>query len=201
MPEPPDLIPAELAGLRLPPSAASTPPPLLPRRADTGSGTGTGPPASPPKNPTRRDFLLAGLVAIVLLGGLLLVTTRPWSRPEAAEPPASDSSCRSGVVQAVLTPSSTVEGNVHIRLSTRLTVPVTITELFLRSPSISGDYDGVVNPPAGTVISAGHPYDWDVFLQTPVTGTIIGIHKGPYGINAIHATWTAADGSFCDRVG
>jgi hypothetical protein len=109
-------------------------------------------------------------------------------------------SCRAGVVQAVLTPSSTVEGNVHIRLSTHLNVPVTITELFMRSPSVGGDYDGVVNPPQPTVITADHPFDWDVFLQTPVTGTIIGIHKEPWGVNAIHASWIADDGTHCDRV-
>jgi hypothetical protein len=137
------------------------------------------------------------MVAVVLLGGLLLVTTRPWENLSEAE---ATTSCHSGAVQAVLTPSETTSGNVHIRLSTRLTVPVTITELFMRSPSLGSDYNGVVNPPDPTVITAGHPFDWDVFLDTPVTGTIIGIHKEPWGVNAIHARWTAADGTHCDRV-
>ena len=152
------------------------------------------------KNPTRRDFVLAALVAVVLMGGLLAVTTQPWHSWTPSEDATTDSSCRADVVQAVLTPSSSVQGNVHIRLSTRLDVPVTITELFMRSPSLGGDYRGVVNPPQPTVISAGHPFDWDVFLQTPVTGTIIGIHKEAWGVNAIHASWQGSDGTHCDRV-
>jgi hypothetical protein len=153
--------------------------------------------APPPRNPTRRDFVLAALVAVVLLGGLLLVTTHPWS-PSATD--NASPSCPAGAVQAVLTASTSVEGNVHIRLSTRLDVPVTVTELFMRSPSLGSEYHSVVDPPVPTVITADHPFDWDVFLETPVTGTIIGIHKEPWGVNAIHATWTADDGTHCDRV-
>ena len=163
------------------------------------------PEPEPPKNPTRKDFLLAGILTAFLLTGLFVVTSRPLDNGRdvaalADLSPDDVPGCVDGAVQATLTPSASLDGNVHIRLSTKLSAQVKVSELFMRSPSIAGGYRGVVNPPEGTVISAGHPFDWDVFLQTPVTGTIIGIHKEPWGVDAVHVVWTAKDGTHCDRI-
>lgn len=150
----------------------------------------------------RQDVLAGLLVMAVALGAILWWPSTGGGGQARASSRATPMPCSDDPgIRIAVVPIDAPTSNARIEITSDTEQPVTVKELFMRSPAAfkGSSIDGVLVPPAPAVASRGRPYSWEANLGGPVQGTVVGIYRPPWGNNAVRATWDGPGGVTCDE--